>query len=187
MNAVKNMGVPESSVLVTTDRHEEKSTDSVIQCICMLEGTVQVNVPEFPRPEMTTPRTTQSADKKLDDRLVMNHSEATKDLLVLAAATRNIHMDPDKRALSAQLYFLLIMVCQKGAQKLLEHAGDSEGGVAWRRLLDEYEPRTAGRQCALLQELLHHGFPVTREQRWARPRCCFASTARCQERTSAKG
>ena len=74
------------------------------------------------------------------------------------AAMRNIHMDPDTRALSAQLYYMLIMVCQEGAQKLLEHAGDTEGGVAWRRLLDEYEPRTAGRQCALLQELLHYGF-----------------------------
>ena len=42
---------------------------------------------------------------------------------------------------------------------LLEHAGDTEGAVAWQRLLDEYEPRTAGRQCALLQELLHYGFP----------------------------
>ena len=51
------------------------------------------------------------------------------------------------------------MVCQEVAQKLLEHAGDTEGGVAWRRLLDEYEPRTAGQQCALLQELLHYGFP----------------------------
>ena len=46
MNTVKNTGVPESSVLGTTDRHEEKSIDSVIQYICMLEGTVQVNVPE---------------------------------------------------------------------------------------------------------------------------------------------
>ena len=71
MNAVKNTGVPGFSVLGTTDRHEEKSIDSVIQYICMLEGTVQVNVPEFPRPEMITPPTTQSAD-----RLVMNHSEA---------------------------------------------------------------------------------------------------------------
>ena len=62
------------------------------------------------------------------------------------------------RALSAQLYYMLIMVCQEGAQKLLQHAGHTEGGVAWRRLLDEYEPITAGRLCALLQELLHHGF-----------------------------
>ena len=36
MNAAKNTGVPESSVLGSTDMHEEKSTDSMIQCICML-------------------------------------------------------------------------------------------------------------------------------------------------------
>ena len=72
-----------------------------------------------------------------------------------------------------------------GAQKLLEHAGDTEGGVA-RRLLDEYEPRTAGRQCALLQELLHYGFPETHEQPWMSSRCCFAGTPRCLVRTSAR-
>ena len=87
-----------------------------------------------------------------------------KDLLVLGetrdvAAMRNIHVDRDTRALSTQLYNMLILECQEGAQKLLEHAGDTEGGVAWRRLLDHDEPRTAGRQCALLQELLHFGFP----------------------------
>ena len=44
MNAVRKTGVPESYVPRTTDRHEEKSGDSVIQYICMLRGTVQVNV-----------------------------------------------------------------------------------------------------------------------------------------------
>ena len=39
-------------MLGTPAWHEEKSTDSVIQYTCMLEGTVQVNVPEFPRLEM---------------------------------------------------------------------------------------------------------------------------------------
>ena len=76
MNAVTNTGVPESSVLGTTDRHEEKSIDFEIQCICMQGGTVQVNVPEFPRPEMISPPTTQSTDKKRNDRLVTNQSEA---------------------------------------------------------------------------------------------------------------
>ena len=61
MNAVKNTEVPQSSVLGTTDRHEEKSIDSLIQYICTLEGT-----------------TTQSADKKLDDTLVVTHSEAIR-------------------------------------------------------------------------------------------------------------
>ena len=42
-----------------------------------------------------------------------------KDLLVLgdtkdAAAMRSIHVDPDTRALSAQLYYIMIMLCQEG-------------------------------------------------------------------------
>ena len=88
-----------------------------------------------------------------------------KDLLVLCekriwqqCATPTWTRNPDTRALSAQLYNMQIMVCQEGAQQLLEHADNTEGGVAWRWLLDEYESRTAGRQWALLQELLHHRF-----------------------------
>ena len=76
MNTVRDAGVPESSVLGTTDGHEEKSIDSVIQYIYMLEGTVQVIVPYFPSPEMISPPTTQSANKKRNDRLVTNQSEA---------------------------------------------------------------------------------------------------------------
>ena len=54
---------------------------------------------------------------------------------------------------------MLVVACQEGTQKLLEHEGNTEGGVAWQRQLDEYVPRTAGRQCALLQEVLRYGFP----------------------------
>ena len=68
--------MPESSVLGTTDRHEVKGIDSATQYSCMLGGTVQVNVPEFPRPEMTAPPTTQSTGKKRGDRLVTNQREA---------------------------------------------------------------------------------------------------------------
>ena len=44
-----------------------------------------------------------------------------KDLLVLgetrdAAAMRNVRMDPDMRALGAQLHYMLIMVCQERAE-----------------------------------------------------------------------
>ena len=77
MNAVRDTGVPESSVLGTFVMHEEKkSIDSEIRCICMLGGTVQAIVPEFPRPEMTTPPTTQPTDKKRNDRLVTKQSAA---------------------------------------------------------------------------------------------------------------
>ena len=61
-------------MLGTTDMHKEKSIDS--QYIYMLGGAVQAIVPEFPRPEMTTPPTTQHTCKKRNDRLVTNQSEA---------------------------------------------------------------------------------------------------------------
>ena len=44
MNAVKNTRVPESSVVGSTDKHEEKSIDTVMQSIYMLRGTVRVEL-----------------------------------------------------------------------------------------------------------------------------------------------
>ena len=44
MNAVKNRGVPEFSMIGSTDMHEEKSIDTVIQSIYMLRGTVRVEL-----------------------------------------------------------------------------------------------------------------------------------------------
>ena len=44
MNAVKNTRVPEFSMLGSTDMHEEKSIDTVIQSIYMLRGTVRVEL-----------------------------------------------------------------------------------------------------------------------------------------------
>lgn len=75
---------------------------------------------------------------------------------------RNAPLSPEQRALSAQFCYMSIMVCRAGAQKWLGHAGDTAGAVAWRRLLDEYEPRASGWECALLQELLHFNFRATR-------------------------
>ena len=81
-----------------------------------------------------------------------------KGLLVLGesrdvAATRNIHIDPDSRSQSSAVLHADHGV--EGAQKLLEHAGDTEGGVA-RRQLDE-----KGRRCPVLQALLHYVFQAS--------------------------
>ena len=43
-------------------------------------------------------------------------------------------------------------------QRLLEHAGDGEGLLSWRRLVAEYEPATAGRETSLLLEVLAQTF-----------------------------
>nr|ABV22340.1 calponin domain-containing protein [Noctiluca scintillans] len=76
MNAARDMGVPESSMFGTPDLYEEKNIGSVIQCIYTLGGAVQVNVPEFTGPKLGTPLHTQSSDKKREDALCMDQSEA---------------------------------------------------------------------------------------------------------------
>ena len=101
-------------------------------------------------------------DSRLKDLPVLGESRGV-------AAMRDIH--PDVRAPSARLRNKENMVHQEGTQKLLEHAGDTEGGVAWRRL-DEYSFITNS--------------PATREQRWTSSRCCCVGAARCQERTPVK-
>ena len=41
---------------------------------------------------------------------------------------------------------------------MLEHAGDGEGLLSWRRLVAEYEQATAGRETSLLLEVLAQTF-----------------------------
>ena len=95
MNAVKSTRVPESSVVGSTNMHEEKSIDTVIQSIYILRGTGQVELfrevlqfiahlsvvfrrHEFGERLAGKTRddcSTEFAVEKLDDRLVTNHSE----------------------------------------------------------------------------------------------------------------
>ena len=48
---VRHVGVPETIVLGTLNRHKEKNIDSVLQYICTLRGTVQAIVPESKGPQ----------------------------------------------------------------------------------------------------------------------------------------
>ena len=81
MNAVRDTGVPESSVLGSTDMHEEKSMNSVIQHICMLRGN---GASERCRVSETRDGySTQSTVKKRSDRSVTNQSEAISGLCKL--------------------------------------------------------------------------------------------------------
>ena len=67
MNAVRNTGVPESSVPGTTDMLQEKSIDSVIQSFCKLRRNgASERSTEFPRPEMIAPRSLPSRSAVTD-------------------------------------------------------------------------------------------------------------------------
>ena len=53
---------------------------------------------------------------------------------------------------------MLVLLLEGSAQRLLEHAGDGQGLLSWRRLMAEYEPATAAREMSLLLEVLAQTF-----------------------------
>ena len=57
-----------------------------------------------------------------------------------------------------QLYYMSVLLLEGLAQRLLEHAGNGEGLLSWRRLEAEYDPATAGRETSLLLEVLAQTF-----------------------------
>ena len=79
------------------------------------------------------------------------------ELLQEAAIMNSVLPVGDQQA-STQLYFMLVLLLEGSAQRLLEHAGDGEGLLSWHRLVAEYEPTTAGRETSLLLEVLAQTF-----------------------------
>ena len=49
--------------------------------------------------------------------------------------------DDSDRAASAQLYRMLLLICQGAALNIVLLAGDGEGLEAWRRMSEKYEPK----------------------------------------------
>ena len=78
--------------------------------------------------------------------------------LLQEAAITNAALPPREQRVSTQLYFILVLVLEASAQRLLEHAGDGEELLSWRRLVAEYEPATGGRETSLLLEVLAQTF-----------------------------
>ena len=83
----------------------------------------------------------------VDSRLKQAMIES--EVLPEASITNSALPARDQRV-STHLYYLLL---EGSAQRLLEHAGDCEELLSWRRLVAEYEPATAGRETSLLLEV----------------------------------
>ena len=68
-------------------------------------------------------------------------------------------LDDDDRAASAQLCWMMLMICKGAALNTVFLAGDSEGLEAWRQLTEKYEPkmrtRFAGQLMSILSFSLH--------------------------------
>ena len=91
----------------------------------------------------------------VDSRLkqVMIESEVLQENAIMNSA-----LPARDQRVSTQLYDLLVLLLEGSAQGMLEHAGDGEGLLSWRRLVAEYDLATAGRETSLLLEILAQTF-----------------------------
>ena len=79
------------------------------------------------------------------------------EVLPEASITNSALPARDQRV-STQLHHMSASLLEGSAQRLLEHAGDGEGLLSWRRLVAQYEPATAGTETSLLLEVLARTF-----------------------------
>ena len=63
-------------------------------------------------------------------------------------------LEEEDRAASAQLYWMLLMICNGAALNIVLLAGDNEGLEAWRLLTEEYEPKMRLRYAGRLMSIL---------------------------------
>ena len=79
----------------------------------------------------------------------MIESEVLQD-----AAMTNSALPPRDQRVSTQLYFMLVLLFESSAERLLEHAGDGERLLSWRRLVAEYDSAVVGGETSPLLEVL---------------------------------
>lgn len=68
-HAARELGVPESATFSTPDLYEEKNVLSVLNCIYLLGGAVQVSCPEFEGPHLGVAMAVESKDRKRSNRI----------------------------------------------------------------------------------------------------------------------
>ncbi len=59
---------------------------------------------------------------------------------------------------STQLYYMLVLLTQHRALDRVQAAGEGEGGVAWRMLHEQWEPKTRSRWTSMLLGILNGKF-----------------------------
>lgn len=76
MNYARSVQVPESSMFGTPDLFEDKNMGSVINCIFVFGGAIQVHVPEYDGPKLGVAMNVDSHDAKRDNTRVASQYEA---------------------------------------------------------------------------------------------------------------
>ena len=92
-----------------------------------------------------------AADSRLKQAIV--ESEVSQETTITNSA-----LPARDQRVSTQLYRMLVLLLEGSAKRLLEHAGDGEGLLSWRRPVAEYEPGTTGRETSLLLDVVAQTF-----------------------------
>ena len=74
-------------------------------------------------------------------------------------------LDDDDRAASAQLYWIMLMICKGAALNTVFLARDSEGLEVWRQLTEKYEPKMRARFAGQLMSIPSDSFQGDTTQR----------------------
>ena len=90
----------------------------------------------------------------IDNQLLADMQRAEVQLQPVA----NAHLEPAQAQRSAQLYYILALLCEGRAQTKVSNMMMGEGLELWRQLAQSYEPKTGARSAGLLIKILQFEF-----------------------------
>ena len=76
----------------------------------------------------------------------------------LCTALRNAEMSDSGRVASTDLYRLLLNLCIGTAFAKIVNAGEGEGALAWKAIIDRWDPKMRTRQAGILLSVLKWSF-----------------------------
>ena len=76
----------------------------------------------------------------------------------LGTARRNAEMSDSERVASTELYHFLISLCTQTAFEKVVNSGDGEGTLAWKAIIDRWDPKMRTRQAGILLGVLKWSF-----------------------------
>jgi len=87
MNAAREFGVPENAMFGTPDLYEEKNIGSVVNCINVLGGVIQVTTPSFTGPKLGNAIKVEGRDKKRQSVVCADQSGGLSSAMEVARPT----------------------------------------------------------------------------------------------------
>ena len=76
----------------------------------------------------------------------------------LGEPVSNAELSEERRQASVELYHLLLNLCTGTAFNKVVNSGESEGGLAWKAIIERWDPKMRTRQAGILLSVLKWSF-----------------------------